>query len=114
MPLTHDLAQFLGIKRQQAIDGVLIFLLAEGIRCQPSRRAMSVVARTLGHSGAGNDDYRTTITLHGLRHCVAELLADRSYCPGGSMRATSASKVFSRAAEKHPIAAREVVTMMSV
>jgi hypothetical protein len=98
MPLTHDQAQFLGIKRQHAIDGVLIFLVAEGIRRQPSRQTMSVVACTLDHRGAGNDDYRTPATLQCLRHCIAELLADCSYCPGESMRAASASKVFSWAA----------------
>jgi hypothetical protein len=81
MPLTHDLAQFLGIKRQHAIDGVPIFLVAAGIRRQPSRQTMSVVACTLGHSGAGNDDYRRPAMLQRLRHCIAELLADRELLP---------------------------------
>jgi hypothetical protein len=98
MPVTHDLAQFLGPKRQHAIDGVLIFLVAAGIRRQPSRQTMSVVACTRGHSGTGNDDYRTPATLQRLRHCIAELLADRSCCPGESRHATSASKVFGWAA----------------
>jgi hypothetical protein len=73
----------------------MIFLVAEGIRRQPSRRAMPAVACTLGHRGAGNDDYRTPATLQRLCRCIAELLADRSQCPRESMRATSASKVLS-------------------
>ena len=81
MPLTHDLAQFLGIKRQHTIDGVPIFLVAAGIRLQPSRQTMSVVACILGHSGASNDDCRRPATLQRLRHCIAELLADRKLLP---------------------------------
>jgi hypothetical protein len=98
MPLTHDLAQFLGIKRQHAIDGVPIFLVASGIRRQPSRQTMSVVACTLGHSGAGNDDYRRPQCCSVCATALPSCWQTGSYCPGESMHATSAYKVFSWAA----------------